>query len=376
MVRKATIIGIVFSLLALANLARAGEYTAGILAAAAATHPNPTPGPAPAPSGICSNCNGTGKLGDGTVSVTCPVCDGTGKATTAGMRPTPPVGPEASPLLAETPQAESQGSRRPAGVLTEADLLADQMPTPMAGIGAALRTLNLKGKTFVDIGCGFDCRAGIVAVRDFGAAKVLAIEIDPIIATSARAYVEAAGLQGRIKVVCKDAADVEFPAGAVGFGYLWPETLQALASKIATLDQFASYAHAVPGLAMQQVGYVFVYTKPQPQTQQAAPVQQYARVPIYATVRGSASWNGRSYSHPVCNRPGCSMCAAIRRQLASTQRQVVGYRTVAIAPNANSAPAIAPQPQQGATGHWETVRVKRCNGRRCWYETQRVWRAN
>lgn len=30
-------------------------------------------------SEICDNCLGTGKVGDGTVSVTCAACDGTGK---------------------------------------------------------------------------------------------------------------------------------------------------------------------------------------------------------------------------------------------------------------------------------------------------------
>ena len=39
----------------------------------------PAPGPAPAPKGICTNCNGTGRLGDGVVSVPCPVCGGDGR---------------------------------------------------------------------------------------------------------------------------------------------------------------------------------------------------------------------------------------------------------------------------------------------------------
>ena len=37
-------------------------------------------GPAPKPVGeACENCKGTGKVGDGRVSVVCPVCDGSGK---------------------------------------------------------------------------------------------------------------------------------------------------------------------------------------------------------------------------------------------------------------------------------------------------------
>src|SRR5690606_15395980 len=38
----------------------------------------PAPAPTPAP-GICTNCNGKGRLGDGTVSVPCPVCGGDGR---------------------------------------------------------------------------------------------------------------------------------------------------------------------------------------------------------------------------------------------------------------------------------------------------------
>lgn len=37
------------------------------------------PPPAPPKPEVCENCNGTGKVGDGRVGVTCPVCKGTGK---------------------------------------------------------------------------------------------------------------------------------------------------------------------------------------------------------------------------------------------------------------------------------------------------------
>ena len=43
--------------------------------------PSPTPTPQPIDD-ICPNCKGRGKLGDGVVSVTCPVCGGTGKRVT------------------------------------------------------------------------------------------------------------------------------------------------------------------------------------------------------------------------------------------------------------------------------------------------------
>ena len=35
-------------------------------------------------SEVCDNCGGTGRLGDGTVSVECPLCEGTGKPVKPG----------------------------------------------------------------------------------------------------------------------------------------------------------------------------------------------------------------------------------------------------------------------------------------------------
>lgn len=200
-----------------------------------------------------------------------------------------------------------------AGQIMQLD--AGQQPTPMAGIGAALQLLNPKGKTFVDLGCGYDCRAGIVAVRDFGATEVLAVEIDPVIAASARRYVAANGLSHKIKVVTADAADVEIPAGAVGFAYLWPQTLEELQPQIARFDRFASYSHPVPGLTMRHTtsrhGDVYLYSRPRPKPQIATtvvwpPAQQRPT---------AAVWRGRQYTSPVCTSRNCTMCNAIRRQL-------------------------------------------------------------
>lgn len=59
-----------------------GKSTWVLLVQTAMAQPDvdPTPNPTPEPdSDICENCNGTGRVGDGTVSTICPVCDGTGK---------------------------------------------------------------------------------------------------------------------------------------------------------------------------------------------------------------------------------------------------------------------------------------------------------
>ncbi len=57
-----------------------GRATWVFIAQSVLTSPNvvPTPTPQP-PSDICQNCNGRGKIGDGTIMKTCPECDGTGK---------------------------------------------------------------------------------------------------------------------------------------------------------------------------------------------------------------------------------------------------------------------------------------------------------
>lgn len=44
---------------------------------------NPDPSPAPDAGDKCQDCNGTGKVGDGTVFVKCKACNGTGKIGSA-----------------------------------------------------------------------------------------------------------------------------------------------------------------------------------------------------------------------------------------------------------------------------------------------------
>ena len=44
-------------------------------------------------------------------------------------------------------------------------------------------------------------------------------------------------------------------------------------------------------------------------------VMQEFRQAVPAPSRPVAVYGGRTYTSPVCSRPGCSMCNAIRRQL-------------------------------------------------------------
>lgn len=69
-----TLLALIVSLAATPALA--DRYLPAIVVAIAVTkgRPQPAPQPGPSPGSICENCNGTGRLGDGTVSVDCPEC--------------------------------------------------------------------------------------------------------------------------------------------------------------------------------------------------------------------------------------------------------------------------------------------------------------
>jgi len=56
--------------------------TARMVIASRAAPPAPTPD-----AGRCENCNGTGKIGDGRIVMTCPECNGTGKEARSVLHP-------------------------------------------------------------------------------------------------------------------------------------------------------------------------------------------------------------------------------------------------------------------------------------------------
>lgn len=328
MIRKATIVGVVLSMFACAIAAsHGGQFLSTITAAAAATA-GPNPGPAPAPSGICDNCDGRGKIGDGTVMVTCPVCNGTGKRT-AQARPEPWPPTTLSPPLSVKS-------------LDAATLSPDAQPTPPDAIAAGIAALNLQsGDAFAEIGTGYNAPWLQEALKVNGVRGV-GLEIDPALAESARGYVSA-------NIVTGDATKFNIKANKAA-AFLWEDTLAALRPQLAKFDAFVSYAHevpgGVPGMTVRQVGDCFVYER--------AKFKTVVSYPSYGV------WNGvKARPKPGCN---CRMCISLHQQLKTPiVRQV---------PVSTSQPA-AVQQQQQARGRWVTQKV--CVNGRC--RMVRSWQA-
>ena len=90
-----------------------GQYTGfistvgGLVEASGKPGPAPTPTPAP---GKCENCNGTGKLGDGTITVPCPVCGGDGRTDNDPPKIEPVPVPAELPVTPPKPPTEEQKS--------------------------------------------------------------------------------------------------------------------------------------------------------------------------------------------------------------------------------------------------------------------------
>lgn len=320
-------------LLLLPATAHAGRYLPAIAIAIATTPTTPQPAP-PAPSGICTNCNGTGKLGDGTVFVPCPVCGGDGKLTTAGR----------------TEADSSSVPRKEAPAVVPTSLTPDQQPTPMHGVATVLWALGPRpDEVLVDFGCGFDARMLITACQQYGTRRAIGVEIDPVIAESARRHVAAAGLSDRIEIITGDATTTDVQAD-IGVAYLFEDTLGQLRPRIERLKRFASYVHQVPGLSMQRApsatSEVYVWSQPRP---------------VQVQLPAAATWGGRTYTRPVCNSRSCSMCNAIRQELATPRYAIVQQ------PTETPQTAITDKPR----GRWVTQKI--CHGRGVPCTYRRVW---
>lgn len=102
---------------------------------------------------------------------------------------------------------------------------------------------------------------------------------------------------------------------------------------------------------------------------------------------GQAVWKNQTYTRPVCTNPNCPMCwgkDGIVAQLTA-QAQARNYAptngiksgpVVSVPTTTNTdTPTVVSNsvdpPVQ--SGYWITQRVKRCNGRTCWYENVRTF---
>lgn len=93
-------------------------YARGAWAWSIAIEQSANPQPQPQPSGDCENCNGTGRLGDGRVSVPCPVCGGDGKLD-GDQDPEPEIEPVIEPQPEPEPETEPDRASEPAAKSTQ-----------------------------------------------------------------------------------------------------------------------------------------------------------------------------------------------------------------------------------------------------------------
>lgn len=96
------------------------------------------------------------------------------------------------------------------------------VPTPTAVVKAMLETAKVgKGDVVYDLGSG-DGRIVISAVRDFGAARGVGIELDPQRIAEARRNAAAAGVADRVEFVERDLFTADFSPATVIALYLLP----------------------------------------------------------------------------------------------------------------------------------------------------------
>lgn len=205
---------------------------------------------------------------------------------------------------------------------------AEATPTPYDEIDRVLGLLPKPRFGFVDFGCGADARWCLAAARKHGC-KSIGMEIDPTRAKMARERVKQEGLADLIEIYCADSTAYSYQNCDVGVAFLYPETLQKLKPQIESLAAFASYMHKPP-VEARLSGDSWIY-------------ESYMNPRLTRTAQPMAVWGNQTYSGRVCGNPNCGMCNSIESQLAS---QV-----------------------QAPRGHYQ--KVKRCDGRRCWFET--VW---
>ena len=124
-------------------------------------------------------------------------------------------------LLSATPFDATRGAAvQPSTVSKPLDVI--YVPTPDSVVKAMLATAQVRpGDVVYDLGSG-DGRIPIAAVRDFGAARGVGIELDPQRVAEARANAVASGVSERVEFVQQDLFEADLSAATVVAMYLLP----------------------------------------------------------------------------------------------------------------------------------------------------------
>jgi SAM-dependent methyltransferase len=102
------------------------------------------------------------------------------------------------------------------------------VPTPDAVVSAMLRMAEVKpGDVVYDLGSG-DGRIVIAAVKQFGAARGVGIDLDPARTADGVANARAAGVSDRVTFLTQDLFESDFSEATVVSVYLLPQLLQRL----------------------------------------------------------------------------------------------------------------------------------------------------
>jgi SAM-dependent methyltransferase len=102
------------------------------------------------------------------------------------------------------------------------------VPTPDEVVAEMLRVAQVKaGDVVYDLGSG-DGRIVIAAVKDFGAARGVGIDLDPLRTAEARANALKAGVEDRVTFLTQDLFESDFSEASVVTVYLLPQMLQRL----------------------------------------------------------------------------------------------------------------------------------------------------
>lgn len=176
---------------------------------------------------------------------------------------------------------------------------ADQYSTPLDAGNRILSYLKPTSRqTLLDLGSG-DGRMVVEWARWTGY-PAIGIESDPYRVAQSHALAERKGVSHLVTFIEGDFTKIAWPAADVIYLYQFPDVMAEVSDRLKHYDRVVSFSHEVPGLAMQSHngGEFYSWRKPQP-----------------VRSRPVAYWNGRAYTAPVCNKPGCTMCATIRAQL-------------------------------------------------------------